>query len=522
MDKLTILFFVLLSNQIHAQINFDNTWVFGSHSNPLVDTGLYNGTLLDFGEQPPKQSYFPTRCYMRANAVISDSVGNLLFYSNGCSVFNKQHDIMMNGEGINASGPIYIDNCITYGDLGYPVHRGVMIIPDPVKKNIYYLFHLRVPDFRYQNKELMYTVVDMSLDGGKGGVTEKNQLIYADSLTDLLTAVRHANGRDWWIAISRFRSPDHLMFLFSPTGISGPLVQSVGGTQYRTDFFGAYYQGVFSPDGSKFAINDIFHDVRLYDFDRCTGTLSNLRQFRLPVRDSTFAGGIAFALKSRYLYASVCEHATANSSLFQFDTRSEDVAGSIQRVYYYEGQDDIPRGRQFYLMQLGPDGKIYITNPNQTRYLHIIHQPDKFGIDADIEMSYQLLTYHVFAPPNIPYFRLFDEPGTVCDSLGINGPYPPLDTTPPPKPPKPCSTEPQVYPNPMANTGWIELPGCKAAICDLYDLTGRWIRRITLSELNNGDERHPLDVSGLPSGVYLLRLAVKGGEVQTFRLAVMR
>ncbi|MBK6894735.1 MAG: hypothetical protein IPH00_16795 [Flavobacteriales bacterium] len=44
------------------------------------------------------------------------------------------------------------------------------------------------------------TTIDMSLDSGLGGAVSKNEVLIADTLNEgRITAVRHANGRDWWV-----------------------------------------------------------------------------------------------------------------------------------------------------------------------------------------------------------------------------------------------------------------------------------------------------------------------------------
>ena len=68
-------------------------------------------------------------------ASISDSMGDLLFYTNGFIVFNDSFQIMQNGDSLN------IGDYITYGYNALSIPDGAVIIPNPAKNNQYYLFH---------------------------------------------------------------------------------------------------------------------------------------------------------------------------------------------------------------------------------------------------------------------------------------------------------------------------------------------------------------------------------------------
>ena len=136
------------------------------------------------------------------NTSISDANGELLFYSNGVQVVNAQHEVFSNGSGLSPG---------TFTDIfdaGMPIPQGALIIPDPGNWQRYYLFHLNlsleIPGSFLPDK-LFYSVIDMSLDNGLGNITsEKNIEIIQDSLVNgRLTAVRHGNGRDWWVLFHR-------------------------------------------------------------------------------------------------------------------------------------------------------------------------------------------------------------------------------------------------------------------------------------------------------------------------------
>ncbi|MCW5922461.1 MAG: hypothetical protein KIS77_08960 [Saprospiraceae bacterium] len=95
-------------------------------------------------------------------------------------------------------------------------------------------------------------------------------------------------------------------------------------------------------------------------------------------------------------------------------------------------------------------------------YWHIIHQPDKSGMDCDLEQHFQLPPSNAYTLPNFPHFRLFDAHDSPCDTLGINGPPPPQ-----------CAGRIRVYPNPAQHLARSELPDCEGGSLRVFDAMGR-------------------------------------------------
>ena len=130
---------------------------------------------------------------------------------------------MENGDDLS---PGYYHNewCNNGSNGGYKAYQGIFSILMPGHKNEYILFHHR----RYQFKDsidVMYTLIDMNANNGLGKVTEKNKILQYGWLSRTFQAVRHGNGRDWWIvAPERGDSDKYFLFLLSPEGVSGPFV----------------------------------------------------------------------------------------------------------------------------------------------------------------------------------------------------------------------------------------------------------------------------------------------------------
>lgn len=207
--------------------NHDYHWILGY--TPIHNNGT---VILDFNTQPVS-SHTETlhHAYSDFCAICSDSSGqNLLFHSNGIRIFNKNNQVMANGDSFNINPPSIWN---AFRENGYTYAPGHFTLPDPAGGNIYYVFHTGI-DVWASNDTInyfnvfSYTVIDMNLENGLGRVVKKNQLLF-DSLPMIQsTAVKHGNGRDWWIVTRENYQPIFHVFLLSPNGLEGPYDQTIG------------------------------------------------------------------------------------------------------------------------------------------------------------------------------------------------------------------------------------------------------------------------------------------------------
>ena len=154
-------------------------------------------------------------------ATISDSSGNLLFYTDGCTVYNRNHQIMHNGTGLlgNSSST-----------------QSALIIKKPLCKRFYYIFTVPVgalPD------GANYSIVDMQGDSGLGAITMKNQYLISP-VTEKLTAIRHANGVDVWVIVHGVENNTFYSYLITKNGVQNQPVESNIGSFTDLDDYAGY------------------------------------------------------------------------------------------------------------------------------------------------------------------------------------------------------------------------------------------------------------------------------------------
>ena len=344
----------------------------------------------------------------RTVASICNVDGELLIYSNGCFVETTNGIEVQFSEGLNP-GSLYQD--CNMND-GYNVGQNMILLPNPGNPNLYDLFHLPFDDtpqgsFFYA---VMHSQFDMQANNGNGTTVFKNQTLVSDALHyDGLHAVRHANGRDWWIVAAKEYSNKYYILLLTPLGVEVQ-VQEIGEATIEE----TQGQITFSPDGTKLARYNARDDLRIFDFDRCTGTLSN--PIFIPMEneaDIELLSGMAWSADSRYIYCA------ENQRMLQFDTWASDIAGSMHVVALVE-PPVCPLSGSIGFMELGPDGIIYNRPYNGQNCLHRMVHPERAGTDCDFQQNYYQFDYPFASLPHFPNFRLGPIDGSACDTLGID------------------------------------------------------------------------------------------------------
>ena len=326
----------------------------------------------------------------------------------------------------------------------------------------------------------------MNLDSGLGGVVQKNTVLFQDTLIEgRLTAVKHANGRDWWIFSHKWNSGQIFKFLVTPYGIQGPFVQNI--FTVRVNYFG---QMLFSPQGDKFAYYDPNDDLDVWDFDRCSGYFSNRRH--VNINDTAAGGGVAFSSNGQFLYVS------SHRYVYQFDVN--DITNSQFTVAIYDGFQSGGLSCNFYLTALAPDGKIYINSGNGSLDLHVINNPDSAGLSCNFcQHCIHLPAFNAFTMPNYLNYNLGPQTGTACDSLST-AIYPvkiPVDAF-------------DIFPNPASEIFYLTLEGEKVNDVKVYNSIGQ-LQSVEISGINSN--YLSFNSVSLVSGVYFVSFQNEKGRL---------
>ncbi len=291
---------------------------------------------------------------MEGVSTMSDKEGNLLFYSDGVSVYTSGNTEMQNGTGLFGSSSS-TQTCL--------------IVPRP-STNKYYVFTTSIEN------GLRYSVVDMDLQNGEGQVTSKNNSLLLS--TEKVAATKHSNGTDYWVASHTTGTTNYSVRKISSTGIGSPVTTFIGST-HNTAI--GYLK--FSPNSQKLACAIYDEDIiDIFDFDNSTGTLSNF----ITITGFTYINGpygLEFSEDSSKLYATD----GASTKVYQFDLSYTSATDMI--IHAIEVGD--VSGGSLGAAQMGPDNRIYVADLDEP-YLHVIHDSNKLGVECSFKENYFVLS----------------------------------------------------------------------------------------------------------------------------------
>ena len=369
-----LFFFILSTTYIFSQNEADH-WYFGDKAG------------IDFGTGSPVALFDGQLDTLEGCTSISDGFGNLLFYSDGITVWNRAHVVMPNGTGLT-------------GDSSSS--QSGIIVPNPSNSDQYYLFTVDAG-----GGNLSYSIVDMTLDSGLGDVVVASKNInLIPTAAEKIAAIDDGNGGYWVIGFastSGFGTPYNTFHAFNVTnaGVSTPVLSTFSICQ--TSDARGYLK--ISPDGSRIVIcNQNQQNVCLYDFDVATGTLSN--ESSLAVFDTPY--GAEFSPSSEKLYVGTGTISTSTTFLRQFDLLSSNVQASMTTIH----TEVIDRGA----LQLAKDGKIYYARSDRT-FLGVINDPENAGTACNYvnnQVSLGSRQCKQGLPPFIQSFFIADVPPQIA------------------------------------------------------------------------------------------------------------
>ena len=281
-------------------------------------------------------------------STISDAAGNLLFYTDGTWVYNRNHVQMPNGFGLLGN------NSST---------QSALIFPKPGSTTLYYIF---TADFHAGPSGLEYSIVDMTLAGGLGDVTIKNVMVMTP-ICEKVTGCLQANGTDYWVLTHGWGNNGFYAFALTSAGVNlTPVVSNIGFNVGSLVWDSQGYLKV-SHAGAYVAIcHDNASTAELFTFNNSTGQVTGL------LFSTTYGRcyGIEFSPDDSRLYISSWFPGT----LTQYDMTAGSgaaILASANMIY----NNGLTYG--VCALQLAVDGKIYVAQ-NSTS-LGVISNPNLLG-----------------------------------------------------------------------------------------------------------------------------------------------
>ncbi|NHM07577.1 T9SS type B sorting domain-containing protein [Flavobacterium sp. CYK-4] len=358
--KIRLLITVLLFSVYGLAQRENNIWYFGDRAG------------LDFNSGNPVNLNDGALVTIEGCATISNVSGQLLFYTDGKKVWDKNHHIMPNGDNLKGHSSST---------------QSAIIVPKPNSNTIYYIFTTsQVADI----DGICYSEVDITLNGGLGDVNAvKNVQLYSPTC-EKICAVKNFADNSYWVVTHGFENNSFLAFKVDSSGVHmSPVVSNVGSYVGAVPPFNFYnVQGYlkFSPSGSKLVCVNTYLTVELFDFDTQTGLI------RSPVVVNAanlgrYCYGAEFSPSGNFLYLTGGNTPTSINKIFQYNLQAANIGAS-------EVQINTTNIRDVGALQLASNCKIYAANAFRGfgNYLHVIENPDIPGMGCGFQRNNVALT----------------------------------------------------------------------------------------------------------------------------------
>jgi len=483
MKHIEVLFVIILLS-FSCSVQQGNRWITGP------------GNVINFNTNPTS-SYmqcdtFDNGLLILGHSIICDSNGKFLFAHTGTVPTVHCHTIIEDGE-VDQSSHFEVAN---HG-IGDYIQQSIII---PKNENQYYTFYISMSNAVYDSfqngseyyfDEFLYDIVDMNANDGEGKVIEKKHPLILNGRVsgNSLQAVRHANGRDWWVVKPNDKHHIFYTFLANHDKVEGPFEQDMNGPDFISNNWG---QSNFSQDGQYYALTQYGSEaIQINTFDRCTGKMSKYKSVSPPidtfwyydpiVMKDTFglmsAGtGVCFSPNNKFLYI------VTPISVWQYDMNTEEMI-DLNTDTFYNGATNITAYN-------APDGRIYTGNWDNTNFgLSFIEYPNVKGTNAHFCQICLPTPFTTSVPPNMPNYELGALKGSPCDTIR----------------PKPVYDLIKIYPNPVSDYLTIELPtGSKKVQINIYNMLGEVVLSKTSEEIQN--DKVELSVKYLARALYSVRI----------------
>ncbi len=357
----TLLFLCLWSSTLAYSQNRDNNWFFGSLLGmQFSGSGM---SIIPAGTSPIYSPY--------AAASYSDPLtGALMFYTNGSIVYNRNHQMMPNGDFIN--GDALAIHCY--------------IVPHPGNPDQYFILSSSP-----QGNTLYYALVDMRMNGGLGGVVSKINPV-TNRADKAFTIVKNLYDEEYWLITHVYGTNQFLSFRIGKNGIESTGVSSVAGDVMPGGDGFEFIRGkmVSNSTGTQFAFSNGTNEgyfLQLYSFDKKCGTVGFKADLQPDILQAYAPLAYpAFSPDDKILYGAWFYEGSQNF-LYQYNLTAPDPNASRVTIHSQE----LVLGD----MQVGPDGKIYMTAAKDaavTSRVSVINKPNVAGMGCDFRLYEYILS----------------------------------------------------------------------------------------------------------------------------------
>jgi gliding motility-associated-like protein len=356
--------------------------------------------------------HIPRSC--ENSIVVCDEEGSLLFYTYGESLWDKNHQVIRNGEDLGGN------KSTTQGSAV------VQFEDNPLKYHIFALESIGTGD----GSSLYHSILDLAANNGLGEVVQKPKEVWTN-LTEKMVAIPNPCGDTWILLHERDNNHFVSFYLKNEQLSTTPVISKCGAnhdSQEDPSKPSSAWAGqiVKAPGNDMLAIlcNDgLFELVR---FDAKTGIVSNpLTIYNWESNSQGYYSG-EFAMNSKFFYLGDYRYnSSQNQYLFnivQFsleEWNSDSIDNSKEIIGYLNKHSVFKRIS---------DGSIYLISHEGYNSIHRIENPDLKGMSSKFQPEYLdvgeeirslNLPQDLIIPVKKQWFSLPSDT-TICEGTELN------------------------------------------------------------------------------------------------------
>lgn len=367
-QKLLSAFLLLAATNIHAQYQ-DHIWYFGNSTAGMsfnasnVPTGL-NNKYTPFGAEG---------CFVATNP----NTGELMFYTSGNTIINKNHVLMQNGNLVfPAPAPVVqpaggaFNSSVNGAQSVAVIEKPNSVATSQCGHFLYFINDANEWGASGKPGSLYMGEIDMNANSGLGSVTQQPVRIINNAFTESMMVIAKPDNQGAWIILNSILTNKIEVYAVTAAGtintipvssftVPGANWPATWGTQNAALARHLIGSMAYNQPTGKFAMAQTYggaYQLYIGDFNSTTGVLSNVT-IREDFAGSYTAYGTEFSPSGNWLYNTLAAHVSSAGAVRAYNMQTSTDIGNIN------GAGGWP-GLLYNGLKAGPDGRLWVNTNN--------------------------------------------------------------------------------------------------------------------------------------------------------------
>lgn len=367
-QKLLSVFLLFVATNMHAQYQ-DHIWYFGNSTAGMsfnasnVPTSL-NNKYTPFGAEG---------CFVATNP----NTGELMFYTSGNTIINKNHVPMQNGTLVfpapapvvqPAGGPF--NSSVNGAQSVAVIEKPNSVATGQCGHFLYFINDANEWGASGKPGSLYIGEIDMNANSGLGSVTQQPVRVISNAFTESMMVIAKPDNQGAWIILNSILTNKIEVYAVTAAGtinttpvstftVPGANWPGTWGTQNAALSSHLIGSMAYNQPTGKFAIAQTYGgEYQLYvgDFNSTTGVLSNVTLRESFGGSSYTAYGTEFSPSGNWLYNTIAAHAAGAGAVRAYNMLTSTDIGNINGAGW--------TGLMYNGLKAGPDGRLWVNTNN--------------------------------------------------------------------------------------------------------------------------------------------------------------